>query len=64
MFERYIEITNSWFQHCSYCDLKDITHDGYDWSSRPERMLIDGILLPTWGMISSCLQILKVYLMK
>ncbi len=34
MFDRYVEITNSWFQRCKYCDLKDIVHDIYDWSGR------------------------------
>jgi hypothetical protein len=34
MFERYIEITNSWFQRCNYCRLKDNIHDIYDWSGR------------------------------
>lgn len=34
MFERYVEITNSWFQRCNYCDLEDVAHDVYDWSDR------------------------------
>lgn len=34
MLERYVEITNGWFQRYNYCDLKDLAHDIYDWSGR------------------------------